>query len=131
MNFNEALLKNALLNELGNVKGLGAKAMTEKILLGIHYRKAVEEWTKARGAIDSEVDATDEIRADAIAKKAEEDCGMEERKMSADTFVQVVEAVLPHETMTSLLASTKDNGTPGEVPSVVWLNVFAEQLVNV
>lgn len=131
MNFNEALLKNALLNELGAVKSLGAKAMTEKILLSIHYRKAVEEWTKAREAIDCEENATDEVKAAAVESKANDDCGMEERRMSTEAFAQVVEAVLPNETIVSLLAPQKEDGMPGFVPSAVWLNVFAEQLVKI
>ena len=44
MTYNEALVRNALINELGAVTNLKPKAMTEKILLGIHYRKAAEDW---------------------------------------------------------------------------------------
>lgn len=132
MNYNEALIKNALLNELGAVSNLGPKAMTEKILLGIHHRKAVEEWLKARDAIEREAEATEEVKAAAVEKKALEDCGLAERRMSAEAFGQVVEAVMGLETMASFVAGAPaEDGTMGSIPATVWLNAFAEQLVEV
>lgn len=132
MNYNEALTKNALLNEAGAVKNLGAKAMTEKILMGLHYRKAVEEWLKAREAITGDATASEEVKRDAMEKKTQEDCGLCERRMSAEAFGQLVEAVMQEETMPSFLAGAPgEDGGPGRIASEVWLHVFAEQLVEI
>lgn len=130
MNYNDTLIRNALLGELSAAQGLGAKAMTEKILLGLHYRKGADEWFKAREAIDSEECATDEVKADALAQKLMEDCGITERRMSRAAFEQVVEAVLPLGMITSVLAARENSDAPGKLPAEVWLGVFAEQLVD-
>lgn len=129
MNYNEALIKNALLNELALIRGLNAKALTERILLSIHYRKAVEDWLKVRQSVESEQDATDEIKANAISTKIVEDCGIDDRRMSAESFGQVVEAVAPLETITSILAARPTDGTPQSIPTDAWLQAFAEVLV--
>ena len=131
MNYNEALTRNALLNELGAAKGLKSKAMTEKILLGLHYRKAAEEWMKVREAVEAEKDATEEVRTEAISKKAAEDCGMEERRMSREAFEQVVEAMMPIGAMPSFLLMRSEGETEmPQVPVEVWLNAFAEVMVE-
>lgn len=129
MTYNEALLKNALINELGQIKGLKAKAMTEKILLSIHYRKAMEEWTKAREAIDSEADADEKVKQDAVNAKVMEDCGLDERRMSAEAFEQVVEAALAVESVQSVLAVSAEGEAP-KIPAAGWLQAFAEVLVK-
>ena len=81
MTYSEALVRNALINELGAVTNLKPKAMTEKILLGIHYRKAADEWLKAREAIDKEEHATDEVKSEALTTKANEDCGIADKRI--------------------------------------------------
>ena len=131
MNFNDALTRNALLGELGAAKGLKSKAMTEKIMLGIHYRKAVEEWMKAREAIDGEKEASEEVKAEAANKKAMEDCGLSERRMSAEAFEQVVEAMMPLGSIHSFMAGQpKDGEKQPEVPVEMWLYTFADMLVE-
>lgn len=133
MTYNEALVRNALINELGAVTNLKPKAMTEKILLGIHYRKAADEWLKAREAISKEENATDEVKNEAIQTKATEDCGLADKRMSREAFEQVVEAVLslgPLASMRSFLAM--QNATEDEAPKIpvaMWLQAFAEALV--
>lgn len=133
MNYNEALTKNALLGELGTIAGLKAKAMTEKILLSIHYRRAGEEWMKAREAIMAEKDATDEVKDEALNAKLNEDCAIEDRRMSVTAFEQVVEAaVASGETMPSFLAGnpTPDTTETPRIPTADWLQTFAELLVQ-
>ena len=131
MTYNEALVRNALINELGAVTNLKPKAMTEKILLGIHYRKAAEDWFKTREAIDKEENATDEVKNEAIQTKATEDCGIADKRMPREAFEQVVEAVLPLGSMRSFLAmqnATEDEAP--EIPAALWLQAFAEALVE-
>lgn len=131
MTYNEALVKNALINELGSVMNLKPKAMTEKILLGIHYRKAAEEWAKAREEISKEENATDEVKSEALKAKANDDCGILEKRMTREAFEQVVEAVLPLGSIQSFLAM--QNATEDEVPKIpvaIWLQAFAEALVT-
>ena len=131
MTYNEALVKNALINELGSVMNLKPKAMTEKILLGIHYRKAAEEWLKVREAIEKEDNATDEVKSEALKAKANDDCGILEKRMTREAFEQVVEAVLPLGSIQSFLAM--QNATEDEVPKIpvaIWLQAFAEALVT-
>lgn len=131
MTYNEALVRNALINELGAVTNLKPKAMTEKILLGIHYRKAAEEWLKAREAIDKEEHATDEVKSEALTTKANEDCGIVDKRMAREAFEQVVEAVLPLGAIASFLAvsSETENEAP-KIPVAMWLQAFAEALVE-
>ena len=132
MIYNEALVKNALINELGTVNNLKPKAMTEKILLGIHYRKAAEEWLKVREAIDKEDNATDEVKSEALKAKANDDCGILEKRMTREAFEQVVEAILPLGTITSFLGvsnATSNNEAP-KIPVALWLQTFAEALVE-
>ena len=132
MIYNEALVKNALINELGTVNNLKPKAMTEKILLGIHYRKAAEEWLKVRDEISKEENATDEVKSDAIKAKANDDCGLIDKRMTREAFEQVVEAILPLGTITSFLGvsnATSNNKAP-KIPVALWLQTFAEALVE-
>lgn len=132
MTYNEALVKNALINELGTVNNLKPKAMTEKILLGIHYRKAAEEWFKVRDEISKEENATDEVKSDAIKAKANDDCGLMDKRMTREAFEQVVEAILPLGTITSFLGvpnATSNNEAP-KIPVALWLQAFAEALVE-
>ena len=99
MTYNEALVRNALINELGAVTNLKPKAMTEKILLGIHYRKAAEDWFKTREAISKE-------------------------------FEQVMEAVLPLGSIASFLAVSEAENEAPKIPVAMWLQAFAEALVE-
>lgn len=130
MTYNEALVRNALINELSAVTNLKPKAMTEKILLGIHYRKAAEEWLKAREAIDKEEHATDEVKNEAIQTKATEDCGLADKRMSREAFEQVVEAVLPLGSIASFLAVSEAENEAPKIPVAMWLQAFAETLVE-
>jgi len=132
MTYNEALVKNALINELGSVMNLKPKAMTEKILLGIHYRKAAEEWLKVREAIDKEENATDEVKSEALKAKANDDCGILEKRMTREAFEQVVEAVLPLGSIHSFLgmAGQVNDGKAPKIPVAIWLQAFAEALVT-
>lgn len=132
MNYNEALTKNALLGELSTIGGLKAKAMTEKILLSIHYRRAGEEWMKARETVLGEKDATDEVKEEALQAKLMEDCGLEDRRMSVAAFEQVVEAAVARETMPSFLAGGPAPDSPElpQIPTAAWLQTFAELLVK-
>ena len=130
MTYNEALVRNALINELGAVTNLKPKAMTEKILLGIHYRKAAEDWFKTREAISKEENATDEVKSEALTTQANEDCGIADKRMPREAFEQVVEAALPLGSMRSFLAmqnATEDEAP--EIPAALWLQAFAEALV--
>lgn len=129
MTYNEALVRNALINELGAVTNLKPKAMTEKILLGIHYRKAADEWLKAREAISKE-NATDEVKNEAIQTKATEDCGLADKRMSREAFEQVVEAVLPLGSIASFLAVSEAENEAPKIPVAMWLQAFAEALVE-
>ena len=132
MTYNEALVKNALINELGTVMNLKPKAMTEKILLGIHYRKAAEEWLKVREAIDKEENATDEVKSEALKAKANDDCGILEKRMTREAFEQVVEAVLPLGSIQSFLGMVghvNEDKAP-KIPVAIWLQAFAEALVT-
>lgn len=132
MTYNEALVKNALINELGTVMNLKPKAMTEKILLGIHYRKAAEEWLKVREAIDKEENATDEVKSEALKAKANDDCGILEKRMTREAFEQVVEAVLPLGSIQSFLGmvgQVNEDKAP-KIPVAIWLQAFAEALVT-
>lgn len=132
MNYNEALFKNILLNELSSVPNLQPKAMTEKILLSIHYRHAVNDWLNIRESIDKESEASEDVKASAISIKSMEDCGIEDRRMSTVAFEQVVEAVLKHEAMPSILANQANANEckPSQITSAVWLQTFAEVLVE-
>ena len=130
MTYNEALVRNALINELGAVTNLKPKAMTEKILLGIHYRKAADEWLKAREAIDKEEHATDEVKSEALTTKANEDCGLADKRMSREAFEQVVEAVLPLGSIASFLAVSEAENEAPKIPAALWLQAFAEALVE-
>lgn len=132
MTYNEALVRNALINELGSVMNLKPKAMTEKILLGIHYRKAAEEWIKVREAIDKEENATDEVKSEALKAKANDDCGILEKRMAREAFEQVVEAMLPLGKIPSFLAAlnSAQSDTLPKIPVAVWLQSFAEVLVE-
>lgn len=132
MTYNEALVRNALINELGAVTNLKPKAMTEKILLGIHYRKAAEDWFKTREAISKEENATDEVKNEAIQTKATEDCGLADKRMSREAFEQVVEAVLaelPLGYIASFLAVSEAENEAPKIPVAMWLQAFAEALV--
>lgn len=132
MNFNEALTKNALLSELSQIEGMKAKAMTEKILLSIHYRRACDEWMRVREAVMGEKDATDEVKESALQAKLMESCGLEDRRMSVAAFEQVVEAAVAREDMSSFLtgAPTTDNHEMKRISTAAWLQVFAELLVK-
>jgi len=132
MIYNEALVKNALINELGTVNNLKPKAMTEKIILGIHYRKAAEEWFKVRDEISKEENATDEVKSDAIKAKANDDCGLMDKRMTREAFEQVVEAVLPLGSIQSFLGmgGQVNEGKAPEIPVAIWLQAFAEALVT-
>lgn len=133
MTYNEALVRNALINELGAVTNLKPKAMTEKILLGIHYRKAAEDWFKTREAISKEENATDEVKNEAIQTKATEDCGLADKRMSREAFEQVVEAVLaelPLGYIASFLAVSEAENEAPKIPVAMWLQAFAEALVE-
>ena len=132
MNYNEALVKNALIGELGMAEGLKPKAMTEKILLGIYYRKAADEWAKIREAIASEQQASDEVKNEAFQTKSMDDCGLADKRMSREAFEQVVEAMLPLGEIPSFLAalnSAHGSSLP-KIPVAVWLQSFAEVLVE-
>lgn len=130
MTYNEALVRNALINELGAVTNLKPKAMTEKILLSIHYRKAAEDWFKTREAISKEENATDEVKNEAIQTKATEDCGLADKRMSREAFEQVVEAVLPLGSIASFLAVSEAENEAPKIPVAMWLQAFAEALVE-
>lgn len=125
MTYKDALIRSSLLSELRTVKGLKAKALSERILLGIHYRRVVEEWFRVREEIAAEPEATDEVKLDALEKKAMEDCGVAERRMSAEAFEQTTEAVLMKGDINSFL-SADGRGLSAEV----WLSAFAELLVE-
>lgn len=125
MTYKDALIRSSLLSELRTVKGLKAKALSERILLDIHYRRVVEEWFRVREEIAAEPEATDEVKLDALEKKAMEDCGVAERRMSAEAFEQTTEAVLMKGDINSFL-SADGRGLYAEV----WLSAFAELLVE-
>ena len=132
MTYNEALVKNELINELVTVMNLKPKARTEKILLGIHYRKAAEEWLKVREAINKEENATDEVKSEALKAKANDDCGILEKRMTREAFEQVVEAVLPLGSIQSFLGmvgQVNEDKAP-KIPVAIWLQAFAEALVT-
>lgn len=114
MTYKDALIRSSLLSELRTVKGLKAKALSERILLDIHYRRAVEEWFRAREEIAAEPEVTDEVKLDALEKKTMEDCGVAERRMSAEAFEQTAEAVLMKGDINSFL-SADGRGLPAEV----------------
>lgn len=131
MTYNEALIRNAFLSELSAVADLKAKAMTERILLSIHYRKVAEEWLKIREAIIGDSNASDEVKNEAVKAKVQEDCGLEERKMTREAFEQVVEAMLSIGGIKSFLGATADEkGELLRVPASIWLQAFAEIFVE-
>lgn len=131
MTYNEALVRNAFLNELSAVSDLKAKAMTERILLSIHYRKAADEWLKIREAIIGDNNASDEVKNEAVKAKVQEDCGLEARKMTREAFEQVVEAMLPIGGIKSFLGATADEKNEFlRVPAPIWLQAFAEIFVE-
>lgn len=125
MTYKDALIRKSLLNELASVRGLKAKALSERILLDIHYRKAADEWFRAREAIAAETEATEGVKLEILEKKAMEDCGVAERRMSAEAFEQTAEAVLLKGGINSFLSADGK-----EIPAEMWLGVFAEMLVE-
>lgn len=125
MTYKDALIRSSLLGDLRTVPGLKAKALSERILLDIHYRKATDEWVRAREVIASEAEATEDMKTEILEKKVMEECGVSERRMSAEAFEQTAEAALLKGGINSFLSAEGK-----EIPAEVWLGVFAEMLVE-
>lgn len=125
MTYKDALIRSSLLGDLRTVPGLKAKALSERILLDIHYRKATDEWVRAREVIASEAEATEDMKTEILEKKVMEECGVSERRMSAEAFEQTAEAALLKGGINSFLSADGK-----EIPAEVWLGVFAEMLVE-
>lgn len=124
MTFNEAIVRHALLIELNQIKNIKSTALTEKILLTIHYRKAFEEWLKACRIIKAECNGDVDAENTAANAKANEDCGLEYRYMTVDSFSQIVEAANNIDTIQSALINNK-------MPVSDWLLSFADVFVKV
>ena len=132
MNYNEALLKNALLADLREVKNLPAKAMTEVILLRVHYNKLQNEFLSAKEEIMKSEDADEESKNKALEEKANESIEGE-RKMSKEAFEQIVESAMTHQTIKSWIVvnpEAEGDERRGEIPTEQWLMNFAGNLVE-
>lgn len=134
MNFNEAIMRKVLLDDMRQIKPLGAKATTEAILLRVNYQKAMKEWGDALNVINEDKEATEEIRSKAIETKAAEESGISDRRMSAEAFEQVVAAALEIGTLRTQLI-TNPQAKEGEdarmeVEAEEWLQMFAANLVE-
>lgn len=133
MNYNEALLKNALLADLREVKNLPAKAMTEVLLLRVHYGKIAESYYAEVKKINEDADANDEAKAKAVEEKVKEEVTTPEKRMSKDAFEQIVESAMAHQTIKSWIVvnpEAEGDERRGEIPTEQWLMNFAGNLVE-
>lgn len=133
MTYNDVYTCFTLIYETSFLK-LSSKAMTEKLLLRTHYRKAVSEFEEAKQSIAGDKDATDEAKQEAIGKKAAETvANFEARGFSREALEQIVEAAIQHETIPSAFATPKldEKGGMvefGKLPSETWLQILSENL---
>lgn len=133
MTQSEALTKSAFLNDLCAIPGLGSKAVTESILLRIHYRKAVDEWLSAQKII-AETDADNESKQKAVETKLAEESTITDKRMTREAFEQVVEAALKAGSIKTFLLIKANSGEAhnvgGELPAIEWLTSFAANMVE-
>lgn len=134
MTYNDVMMRNALLTDIREVKKLPAKAMTEVILLRVHYNKLQNEFLSAKEEIMKSEDADEESKNKALEEKANESIDGD-RKMSKEAFEQLVASAMGSEFIKSWLvvnpnAKEDKQDKRGELPTDQWLNFFAEQLVE-
>lgn len=136
MNYNEALYKNALLADLREIKNIPAKAMTEILLLRVHYGKIAGEWEDAKKKISEDTEASEEAKKKAIEEKAVEAVTAADRRMSKEAFEQLVATAMPLGSILSVfvLDKSKAEDAPdrrGSIDIMEWLTTFAANLVEV
>lgn len=132
MTYNDVMLRNALLADISEIKNIPAKAMTETLLLRVHYGKLQNEFVSAREAILKDEQADEGAKNKALEEKANEVIEGE-RKMSKDAFEQIVESAMAHQTIKSWIVvnpEAEGDERRGEIPTEQWLMNFAGNLVE-
>lgn len=127
MTYNDVFKRTLLLSDLSQIK-LPASILSDIILLKVHYKGKMTKCWEAQQAINEE-NADDDAKKAALEKLAQEDAG-ECRLLPASVFREIVAAADGKESISTMIFAD-DDGKPREIPTEIWLTLFAENLVEI
>ncbi len=136
VNYNEAYIASSLIEDLSALE-LPAKALTEKLLARIAYGKPVRDFEEIKKSVNDDEKADAETKTKVITEKATEEVpGFTPKGFSAEAFEQIVEAAVTVGNIPSRLAAPQLNEDGeaialGTLPAEIWLEAFAENLVEI
>lgn len=122
MTNNELILKNILLDNVADITNLQAKALAEVLMMRAYYKQASSTFLLKQKSIRTDFADDEEKRNQALQALLNEDAiSVDERRLSAQAFEQIVAAVIDdaENFKNTLNYSAKD-----------FLTALAEQLVE-
>lgn len=132
MKYNDIYLRMAFLNDLRQLR-LDRDALTETVLLRVHYNKGIREFEAQKQDLVADQSADDEVRRQAVRTAADEDCpAVSDRRFTREAFRSIVAAAMDAEGgLASFMAPPAAEGEPAPLlPADVWLEQFAEVMVR-
>lgn len=95
MTNNELILKNILLDNVADIANLQAKALAEVLMMRVYYKQASSTFLLKQKSIRTDFADDEEKRNQALQALLNEDAiSVDERRLSAQAFEQIVAAVI-------------------------------------